>query len=292
MRATIQHVSDTAIWVAFCRAKETARPDALISDPLAASLVGERGGEIAEQMADLAEPMERWMGVRTAVLDDMLSRALRELRCDAVLNLAAGLDTRPYRMPLPRALRWFEADFPRLIEHKEAVLAGERSTCLLERRALDLEDARQRAALLDEVASVGKRILVVSEGLLMYWDPRTVAELATDLASRPAYVGWLLDLVSAFALAHLRQDFRSNFGPVRAKLRFAPDAGSTFFADYGWSPREERLASAEAALLLKKSERELAGEWQAFYGTEDPEQFRESYRFVLMERRRRRAAGE
>jgi len=46
----IQHVSDTALWVAGCRAIETERPDALFRDPLAVSLAGERGLQIATTM--------------------------------------------------------------------------------------------------------------------------------------------------------------------------------------------------------------------------------------------------
>ncbi|MBU6430557.1 MAG: class I SAM-dependent methyltransferase, partial [Cyanobacteria bacterium REEB65] len=79
MKPSIQHVSDTAAWVAFCRAEESARPDALISDPLARRLVGDRGPQLAEEMSALLPVMERWMGVRTAVLDDMILRALEDL---------------------------------------------------------------------------------------------------------------------------------------------------------------------------------------------------------------------
>ena len=34
-------------------------------------------------------------------------------------NLAAGLDTRPYRMDLPPSLRWIEVDLPDILDYKE-----------------------------------------------------------------------------------------------------------------------------------------------------------------------------
>jgi O-methyltransferase involved in polyketide biosynthesis len=37
----IENVSDTAFWIAHYRAVESARPDALFRDPLAALLAGE-----------------------------------------------------------------------------------------------------------------------------------------------------------------------------------------------------------------------------------------------------------
>ena len=47
--------------------------------------------------------------------------ALRE-GVDTIVNLGAGLDTRPYRMSLPASLHWIEADYAHLIEYKEAAL--------------------------------------------------------------------------------------------------------------------------------------------------------------------------
>ena len=42
-----------------------------------------------------------------------------------VVNLAAGLDTRPYRMDLPSSLLWVEVDLPDLLDYKEGVLKSE-----------------------------------------------------------------------------------------------------------------------------------------------------------------------
>jgi O-methyltransferase involved in polyketide biosynthesis len=95
----ITHVSDTAFWVATYRADEAARPDALFADPLAAKLVEGRGRAIAAQMVDTA--MLQWIiPLRTRMIDDFVAAAIAE-GCDAVVNLGAGLDTRPYRLALP-----------------------------------------------------------------------------------------------------------------------------------------------------------------------------------------------
>ena len=91
----IEHVSDTALWVAACRALESERPDALFRDPLAARLAGERGREIARSMPNQAATS--WsVVVRTCVIDDFLREAIAS-GVDTILNLGAGLDTRPYQ---------------------------------------------------------------------------------------------------------------------------------------------------------------------------------------------------
>src|SRR5215831_17804871 len=87
----VSNVSDTARWVAVYRARESARPDRLFSDPLAARLAGEQG----EALAAMAPRHMRsgWpMIIRTRLIDDLVLASLRD-GCDCVANLAAGLDT-------------------------------------------------------------------------------------------------------------------------------------------------------------------------------------------------------
>src|SRR5690606_23561418 len=109
----VSNVSDTARWVAVYRAIESARADAVFDDPFADRLAGERGREI---VATVPRMMRSgwWMVARTRTIDDILMDAIGA-GCDRVLNLAAGLDTRPYRLPLPAEFSWVEADLPALI---------------------------------------------------------------------------------------------------------------------------------------------------------------------------------
>src|SRR5207302_1890134 len=167
MTAAIEHVSDTARWVALYRAMESERPDALFRDPYARKLAGERGERIVASM----RRGRAWawpMIVRTAVLDELILRAIERDGVDTVLNLAAGLDTRPYRLPLPPALRWIEADFPDVIAYKQGQLNPERPVCVLERVGIDLTDAGRRRALFARIGTAARQALVVSEGLLIY----------------------------------------------------------------------------------------------------------------------------
>src|ERR1700723_2222994 len=125
----VTNVSDTARWVAVYRAWESARPDALFKDPYAERLAGERGRAIAAKMPRQAR--RGWpMVIRTLLMDDLITTSIAE-GCDRVLNLAAGLDTRPYRMTLPASLDWVEADLGPMIDEKEKLLEGEKPHCQL-----------------------------------------------------------------------------------------------------------------------------------------------------------------
>ena len=114
MSSPIKDVADTAYWVAHHRALESERHDALFHDPFAAKLAGEQGREMSQKV-----PMSRFVAwtvaLRTRIIDDYVTSGIAA-GVDTVLNLGAGLDARPYRMSLPPALRWIEADFARIIE--------------------------------------------------------------------------------------------------------------------------------------------------------------------------------
>src|SRR5262249_40428802 len=164
--ALIRNISDTALWVAVYRARETDRPDALFRDPLARRLAGERGEQIARSM-QFGE-RHAWSYVaRTWVVDRIITEQVR-LGADMVVNLAAGLDTRPYRMELPRSLQWIEVDLPGMIDYKEQVLSGEKAPCELKRVRLDLSNVNARHDLFAELGRSAKRVLVLCEGLLIY----------------------------------------------------------------------------------------------------------------------------
>jgi methyltransferase (TIGR00027 family) len=238
----VSNVSDTARWVAVYRAWESARPDALFSDPFADRLAGERGRAIAA----LAPRQVRtgWpMVVRTKLMDDLVLASIQD-GCDCVLNLAAGLDTRPYRLALPAALSWIEADLPGMVEEKNKLLAGEKPACLLSREPIDLTDPTQRAALLDRVVRHTKKVLTITEGLLGYLDEEVVRSIGQELAARPAVRWWLLDVSSPAILRMMQRGMGENL--ANAPLKFAPCAGVGFFEALGWKARDIREVFREA----------------------------------------------
>src|ERR1700681_1680012 len=93
---SVRNISDTARWVAYFRARETERPDALFSDPYAERLAGERGFHIANTLPEGNKHEWAWVA-RTYLFDRFIAEEIRE-GADLVVNLAAGLDARPYQI--------------------------------------------------------------------------------------------------------------------------------------------------------------------------------------------------
>lgn len=243
-RALVEDVSDTARWVAHYRALESERPGGILQDPLARRLAGERGRAMAHALPKLS--LEWMIPVRAKVYDELILEAVAAGGVDVVLNLAAGLDTRPYRLALPPGLHWVEADLPDLMAEKAALLANERPACALERVALDLTRPDELSALLARFATEQRRVVVVTEGVLAYLAEDEVRALGRTLQESPAVRFWLVEAAMPEVLARARRAWGKTLEPAGAAMQFAPASGLDFFAELGFRARTTRSLLEEA----------------------------------------------
>jgi methyltransferase (TIGR00027 family) len=277
----LRSVSDTALLVATYRAAESQRRRPLFRDPYARSLAGERGERIARELR-LRLAFQAWPVIaRTVVFDEVILRLAAAGSVACVLNLAAGLDSRPYRLDLPPDLGWIEADLPGILEYKERLLAAERPRCRLERVPVDLANSAARRRLLDE--AVRQPTLVLTEGLLVYLAAEDVSALALDLAERPEARWWLLDLAGPAVLRWVeRRQVGRQLAAANAAYQFAPLEGLEFFRARGWEPVEVRSSWTEARRLgrLPLALRSL----EAATLPGERQRYRDLARLVLLER--------
>jgi len=269
----IANVSDTAVWVAYYRAMETERPDAHFHDPYAKMLAGERGAKMVRTIRGARR--NAWaMVVRTCVFDEVILRLVKEKLVDTVINLAAGLDTRPHRMDLPASLSWIEVDLPAILTYKEEKLKGETPKCRLERVKLDLSNVSARRDLFSRLGASAKRALILSEGLLVYLTREQVTSLATDLRTHPAFQWWLIDFVSPRLLKMVQRSWKKQLDAGGASMQFAPIEGTDFYKALGWTTVEFH-STWQDAIRLKRT-MPLAGFWQ-FLSHISPQKTREKY---------------
>jgi methyltransferase (TIGR00027 family) len=244
----IRNISDTARWVAVYRARETDRPDAVFRDPFARRLAGERGEQIANSMP-LGRDNDWSMVTRTYLIDQFVMDQVRQ-GVDTVINLAADLDSRPYRLQLPPTLRWIEVDLPEILDYKEGILRAEKPVCALERFRLDLSNVNARRELFLQLSSKAKKALIITEGLIIYLAADQVAALAQDLAASPSFHSWILDIASPGLLRMLQKKMAAQLQQA-APFKFAPDEGPAFFLRYGWKPVDVRSLLKNAARLKR-----------------------------------------
>lgn len=244
----INDVSDTAFWVAVYRADESQRPDALFHDAFALQLAGERGRKIAESMAHTH--YAKWSVVlRTRIIDTFLQNLVVN-GVDCVINLGAGLDSRPYRLNLPPSLLWIEADYPHMIQFKNEKLANTQPTCILERASVDLADNKSRRDFLAQANTRGKKIAILTEGVTPYLTNDQVADLAKDLKAQPHFKYWIVDYFSADVLKYMRSKKRVR-QMKNAPFKFEPGDWFGFFSRLGWKASEVRYIYDEAVAVQR-----------------------------------------
>jgi methyltransferase (TIGR00027 family) len=190
-------VGATALFVATARALEAQKPDPLAVDPFAEVFCRAVGGTAADVLdgkdpghrlktPDWGEHFVNFQGARTRYFDDYFRRAA-DAGVRQVVILAAGLDSRAYRLPWPDQTTIFELDRPQVLDFKREVLAERGAKPDAERRevAIDLrEDWPQ--ALRDSGFDAAKPSAWIAEGLLIYLPADAGQQLFTGIDSLAA----------------------------------------------------------------------------------------------------------
>jgi methyltransferase (TIGR00027 family) len=249
MQNTIQNISDTALWIAAYRAQESSRPDAVFNDHLADRLAGPRGYKMVEETPH-TDSMAFAMVIRTSAIDRLIDEAVQS-GINTVINLAAGLDTRPYRMKLPAELSWIEVDLPAIINYKNEVLREEKPVCRLQRIAADLANDEVRKKLFSDLGTTVKTALVITEGLIGYLKNEVAAMLSKDIHAVPAFKYWIQDYNQG-KMRKRKQTKDLDKKLTNTPLQFNEKDPLRFFGSHGWTIKKNIFILDEADRIGKK----------------------------------------
>lgn len=191
----------TAHWTAAVRAQENNRADPLFTDPWATMLAGNEGREwIAGKSIESVVPIL----LRTRYFDDYLQHIASEPQVHQIILMAAGLDTRAYRLNWPEQTQIFEMDQSSVLEEKEAILnaVGARPACKRRTVKVDLTGTWSDSLItagFDPQEPSGWLL----EGFLFYIPNETIIETLSTV-SRLAVSGSRLgfDIVNSVSLTH------------------------------------------------------------------------------------------
>lgn len=192
---SLRGVAGTALGVARGRARESARPDRLFDDPLAAAFVEAGGGDdhgpfhnVHTGKAPLSVvSMYHWVVARTKFLDDVCTSAAAD-GIDQIVVLGAGLDTRAFRLGLPATADLYEIDRTDILGFKTKVLDDVAAVPDCRRHVVVADLASDwLAALGDAGFDRERRTLWLAEGLLIYLPADLIRQLLTTItAASPA----------------------------------------------------------------------------------------------------------
>lgn len=276
-------VGITALTAAATRALESKRDDALIDDPYAENFIT-RSGTTApiptswatiDDVENRSAPDKEWANFWTVMTDNVgvRSRFFDEYFLGAstagirqVVILAAGLDTRAFRLSWPARVELFEIDQPKVLEFKDSVLAeqGALPGCARHTVPIDLRTDWPEA-LLRANFDPQRPTAWLAEGLLRYL-PGTAEEALFAHVHRLSAVGSAFATEESEPNLHNRlhhpayQDVYRRLGVNFATLwpnDERPDPAQ-WFRDHGW--QVATITRTQAAGRYGRTIGEFAGE--------------------------------
>lgn len=188
-------VGKTALGMAMIRAWESRRPDRLFDDPYARYFTEAAPGAFAAEesiaarerpAASVGAAFAAHAVLRTRFFDDFLLSGAGS-GCRQVVLLAAGLDTRAYRLPWPEGTRVFELDLPGVLEFKDGVLTRAGAVPACERVVIPADLRGDWPARLTETGfDPGMPTAWLAEGLLLYLSAAEAERLLGDVGALSA----------------------------------------------------------------------------------------------------------
>jgi methyltransferase (TIGR00027 family) len=254
-------VEKTALGVAMVRAQETLRPDRLFADPYARAFVNAAPGSYRQPAAspdagapaaeDARESVGRLLSqrvvIRTRFYDTFLKTAVGE-GCGQVVLLAAGLDTRAFRLDWAGQVDLFELDLPGVLTFKDGVLAQAGATPRCTRIVVPADlRADWPAELLSAGYAPGDRTAWLIEGLMIYLSATQAENLlaaVTGLSVPGSQLAFEHSPAGADTLVSRAQATPGlhQFAPLW-KGGLGQDAPG-WLAGHGWLPQFHSLAEA------------------------------------------------
>jgi methyltransferase (TIGR00027 family) len=238
------NLASTARWTAGVRALESLRQDRLFIDPWAEQLAGPEGmGWVEQRGEDKIIPIV----LRTRFFDDFLLHTSRQKRIQQVVLLAAGLDTRAFRLKWPEHTSLYELDQPAVLSHKEKILAGVSPTCNRRSIRIDLTVPWEEA-LLASGFDPAQPSLWLLEGFLFYLPNPTIAQLLDQVTGMAAPESWMgFDICNNLVLTF---PFTKPWVEMQAALG-APWLGTmedpqAFLAKLGWKASLTQAGAEDA----------------------------------------------
>jgi methyltransferase (TIGR00027 family) len=235
----VEDVGASALMIAAARARESERSDRLFEDPWAAALASEEGFELLARDDSLrpSGPADIYV-VRHRFFDDFALGRVRE-GARQVVVVAAGLDTRAFRLTWPPEVRLFELDQPGVLAYKQAILdeAGASAACERRMVAVDLRDA-WAPALLRAGYDPTLPVVWLAEGLLCLL-PRSSLHELLDTTAKLSCVDSALGtdtLSSAVLASDSLPEWSPSYDEADAPLVYGTDRPADLLAKHGWKP--------------------------------------------------------
>ncbi len=182
----LTNVPETMLITVWARAVETQTKNPIIIDQKAVECVEQIDYDFSKFKKSKLSQVG--CSIRAKLIDDEAKKFIAENPDCVVIQLGTGLDARFDRLGRPRVTHWYDLDLPESIETREKLLPASEQNSYLPISLFDY-------SWIDTVTSHSKPILIIVEGVLMYFSPDEVRGFFEKIVEKIPKVTILMDLL-------------------------------------------------------------------------------------------------
>lgn len=186
-------LTSSAEMIAGVRARESG---VLFEDPYAENMAGKHGMAVATRFCQRTPQLGPMVAARTRHLDDVLQHFVAQ-GGRHIVNMGVGWDMRPFRLDLPEGTTFYEMDFPTTLDERQLRLdqlgIEDPQGIVRHRLPIDLRTMSLHETLAGHLPK-DQPVLIIWEGMSMYFDDEGVARILGDMKSvltHPDSLLWL-----------------------------------------------------------------------------------------------------
>ena len=186
MKIKLEGVMETMLITLDARARDYRSEASMLKDKKSAEMVD----VIDYDFESFEKDKMNHMGIlaRAKVMDDEIKKFIEKYPACHIVSIGSGLDTRLTRVDNGK-IHWYDVDFPEVIELRRKFFEENERVKFIAKSALDRSWTK-------EVDTKGEKLLIISEGVIMYFRPEQVKEFLNILTDNFDSFDLYLDCLS------------------------------------------------------------------------------------------------
>jgi len=224
---------ETMLFTLYGKALQSASPDPVLPDPWAEEAARHIDYDFGK--LKVHEYESRIIAIRARQFDVLTADFIAEQPDSIVLQLGCGMDSRVFRLDPPATVRWFDVDYPEVIELRRRLYPERPGYHMI---GSALEDPNW----LDSVPA-DRPVMIVAEGVMMYLTEEVVRSLLNRLTDH-------------FPSGRIAFDAWNRLALRGAQRRGIKGTGATF----GWAiddPQDMKALNGRLELVTEIGARDL-----------------------------------
>ncbi len=186
MKIKLQGVMETMLITLVARARDFHSSNPILNDKKSAEMVE----QIDYDFSAFPREFKNDMGslARAKTMDIEIQKFIQAHPDAHIVSIGSGLDTRFHRLDNGK-IHWYDLDFPEVIEVRKKFFQESERVKFISKSALDETWTR-------EIDLQGKKLLIISEGVIMYFQPEEIKKLLNLLTDNFEQFELHLDCIS------------------------------------------------------------------------------------------------